>query len=289
LPILPFKLRVNIHDNPIYHSTMSREADIVAQGQSVVEKLLRDRGPDDTNTLEAQSGLGRALHLNQQFSESNSVLREVLGRQRSCFGDSDPGVLRTEVYLAALLYHQHQYEEGIELLYHVINTSTDALGDDDAWPLNPALFDLARALTAVGRFEEEIPIRRRVLASCCRLLNPRDRRILEAESDLASALRSSGHFDDAHEMDRDLLSQLHELPDRRSLYLGTQFNLAVDLIGMGRTEEGERLGYQTFISIVEELPQSDPIRQRVEPFAKEFKLYGKRSRRNKFKGSSRHR
>jgi tetratricopeptide (TPR) repeat protein len=253
---------------------MTREEEVIATGRAAVEKMLHDLGPDDPRTLDARCALGRVLYLNREFTEAGRTLEDVLSRQVGVLSHDDERVLKTELFLAAVHFQEGEYEEALRKLLHIVKVSSPK-SDDDTWPLNPALSDLARVLSASGKFAEEVPIRQRVLASFTRMLSGDDQRIFEAKFSLATALRSAGEFEEALELDRLILLEQEFVPENRSAFLATRFNLAVDLLSLGQTDEGEKLGYEAYQAIMAELPPGDPVRRTVEPFRKEFERYRK--------------
>lgn len=261
---------------------MTREEEVIATGRAAVEKMLHDMGPDDPRTLDAQCALGRVLYLNRQFAEAGRTLEDVLSRQVDILSCDDERVLKTELFLAAVYYQQGTYEEALRTLRHIVEV-TSPKSDDDTWPLNPALSDLARVLSVLGKFTEEVPIRKRLVASFVRMLPADDQRIFDAKFSLATALRSAGEFEEALELDRLILLEQEFVPENRSAFLATRFNLAVDLLGLGRTDEGDRLGYEAYRAIMAELPPGDPVRKTVEPFRKEFERYRRTLKRDSSK------
>jgi tetratricopeptide (TPR) repeat protein len=257
---------------------MTTEAESVAQGRLVAKKLAEELGQNHLKTLEARCVLGYALSVNAEYDEAIRTLTEVHARLRKIVDDNSDEIIRAELFLAVVQINVRAFKEAVILLRHVVDVGL-ASGNDDSWPLNPGLADLAIALQGLGSFREEIPIRRRVLASYERLFGLGDLRTTAARSDLATALRSAGEFQEALDIDLELVGEQERIPNNRRVFLGTKYNLAIDLVGVGRTDEGERLGYEVYRSILEELSPDDPLRRRMEPFGKEFERYGKQLRR----------
>jgi hypothetical protein len=241
---------------------MSSEQSLVDQGRLSVARLLRERGPDDEQTIEARCMLGRALTLNHEFTEAREILEDVLRRQMLMLNPGDDQVLRTELWLAAVLFDQGEFLRARDLLQHVVVTGSMSRRDDQ-WPLNPALVDLARTLCSLGKYGEELPIRERVLASYATHLSADDAHVLDARRDLAVARRAVGDFWGAYEIDRALLEAMVG-SGKVSQLLAIRFHLAIDLFWIGREEEGLRLANETYAQMKTELPPEDPVRKRTE-------------------------
>ena len=117
--------------------------------------------------------LGRALTLNHEIAEAREILEDVLERQNTMLDLGDDRVLRTELWLAAALIDRSELLKARDLLQHVVKAGS-ANHRDDEWPLNPALVDLARTLCLLGRYDEELPMRVRVLTTFAAHLGPDD-------------------------------------------------------------------------------------------------------------------
>jgi tetratricopeptide (TPR) repeat protein len=245
---------------------MTSQEKLIDQGRLSVDRLLRERGADDVQTVEARCMLARALTLNHEVTEAREILEDVLKRQMVMFDSGDDRVLRTELWLAAALIDQGDLLHAKDLLRHVV-VAGGVNRSDDQWPLNPALVDLARTLCSLGKYDEELPIRERVLASYTANLGADDAHVLEAKRDLAVARRAVGDFQGAYDIDRALLGVV-ERSNNVAQFLAIKFHLAIDLFWMGREEEGLRLANEAYLEMKTELPPENPVRKRTEEHLK---------------------
>jgi tetratricopeptide (TPR) repeat protein len=245
---------------------MTAGDDLVQQGRAAVSRLLLESGPDAPLTLEARCALGRALTLNHEYVEAKEVLEDVLDRQRNVLSEIDDHVLRTELWLAAVHFQKREFESARILQHHVVTNSYLEF-DDFEWPLNPGIADLARTLFCLGDHINELPLRRRVVASYLEHLAPDDIRVLEARGDLAVALRATGDVDGAYAIDRDLVGDM-ERSGSRAQFLGVKFHLSIDLFLMGHEKDGLALANEAYSEMLAELMPDDPIRMRTEEHLK---------------------
>jgi tetratricopeptide (TPR) repeat protein len=255
------------------------DSDLIAKGRLLVENYTESLGADHPKTLWAEFGLGRALLLNEQYEEAREVLSDVLTRQHSIFPEDSSEVLKTQWHLASVLLVLGKYSDSCTLLEHVVEVASDRTADDE-FPLSHALPDLGRALSFLGRFSEEVPIRRRVLLAVMNTPRASDLQVLEARTNLAAALRATGDSEEAAELDSQNLRELADIPESRAVFLTTQYNRGLDLIKVGKREEGEREVFTAYQAIVSELSPEDPLRREVEPRAREMKRIGKRLKRS---------
>ena len=256
----------------------SDNGDLVSRGRTAVDRYTVDLGPDNPKTLRAKLGLGRALLLAGDYSEARGVFSEVLSMQHAQFPESDHQILTTQWHLASTLLILGEYEDSLRLLEHIVEVAADNRLSDESFPLNKTLPDLARVLFLLGRFDQEVPVRRRILAFLVRTVPLDDPKILEARINLAWALRGAGENQAALELDGLNLEEMNRYPENRAAILNIRYNRGVDLIKVGRIDEGEQEVAAAYELIVAELPPDDPLRRTVEALGPKIKQHGKRAR-----------
>ena len=255
-----------------------KKDNLVNQARKIVDLYTLDLGPDDPKTLQARFRLGRALLLEGEYREARDVFSEVLTSQHAHFDESQDQIFTTQWHLASTLLILGESDDSLRLLQHIVEVAQVNRLSDDSFPLSKALPDLARVLFLLGRYSEEVPLRRRVLASLVRTLPLDDPKVLEARINLAWSLRGAGENQEALELDALNLQELDRYPESRVAILNVRYNRGIDLIKVGRTDEGEQEVVAAYDLIIAELPPNDPLRLTVEPRGPQIKQYRKRAK-----------
>ncbi|HEY1830798.1 MAG TPA: tetratricopeptide repeat protein [Acidimicrobiales bacterium] len=254
------------------------KSDLVAQGRMFVDRYNQEFGPVDPKTLQVKFKLGRALLLDGEYGEAKEVFSEVLTAQHAYLPENDEQILTSQWHLASALVILGEFKDSLRLLEHIIEIASFNGVDDLSFPLNKTLPDLARVLFLLGRYGEEVPVRRRILASLVSTRSLDDPKILEARINLAWALRGAGENQEALDLDGLNLEELDRYPENRAAILNLRYNRGIDLIKVGRTNEGEAEVVAAYELIMAELSPDDPLRRTVEPFGAQIKRYSKQAK-----------
>ena len=128
-------------------------AQAVSLGERVVTLRTEVLGPDDPQTIDAMSDLGRAVEISGDWERSESLHREAIARSTRVLGRHHPDTLDCMTGLALVLEERGGVEkitEGIALLREACEQKSKQLGTE-----HPAvLADLHNLASMLGQIEE---------------------------------------------------------------------------------------------------------------------------------------
>ena len=102
-------------------------------------------------------------------------------------------------------------------------------------------YNLGVTLKRLKKYEEALPLYRQMHQACCRLYGADHAETVDAMNDVAFALSQLGRREEAMDIYFEMAKICHEDPDKRSLELMAEKNVAVLLWMMDRKEEGREL------------------------------------------------
>jgi non-specific serine/threonine protein kinase/serine/threonine-protein kinase len=198
-------------------------------------------GPDDPQTLESMTQLGRILDREGHFADAEKIERQALAGERRLLGHEDPLTLETMSYLASSLGHQGMFDETDELARQVIESATRRLGPVSEQVLS-SRYVLCHSLMVHGRYAESEQECRQLLDVERRALGSDHPDTLRSMVILAVAIRSQGRVAESEQMYRDVVATGRRvLGPEHQVTITAVNNLAEVLNDQGNTMEAEEL------------------------------------------------
>jgi len=238
----------------IYHDLGHDDLAIATlrKGQKVAEAVL---GKDGTLTMQSELDLARALSGGDAASEAQSLLNDVIARQRRMPGN-DALLVPALVTLGESTTDKGDVARGEALLHEAITTAR-ALGARGEKDLAMALYAYGVALNRGFRTQEAIPVFREALAIRSRLLDARNPLVTSVQTDLALSLTDTGANAEAEAILRSVAdSQRQVLGDQHPQYGDTLNTLAIVLMTLGKLDESDQRLRQA-LSIAQSVKDDD--------------------------------
>ncbi|MCP5524134.1 MAG: serine/threonine protein kinase [Verrucomicrobiales bacterium] len=177
-PLVEASIRVMFE---LMQNTIGSYADALNNLRRAHELLLKERGPDHVDTLEARKALGWALSFRgtrEQREEAEQLLREAYDGFSRTLGEADPRTIDSMLVLG-LHFGNHDYNlsEGGELLRDAYALHVDHYGPDHVRTLHAGTF-LANFLLNCGCEAEARAFSKELLSGFQKRFGNRDVRVV---------------------------------------------------------------------------------------------------------------
>ena len=158
---------------------------------------LAEYGPTDPRTLEASHELGQLATLTEQYSKSESLLRDAYEGRKTSLGIDHPDTLESQYALAIAIGEQGRYEEVERLFVDVLERSKRVFGSDHERTLERAR-GLGVLYLSAGDMEKAQPIFEYAYERLRSKVGIKNPATLLAMQDLSLTLRSQHKYERAH-------------------------------------------------------------------------------------------
>lgn len=158
---------------------------------------LAEYGPTDPRTLKASHELGQLATLTEQYSESESLLRDAYEGRKTSLGIDHPDTLESQYALAVAIGEQGRYEEVERLFVDVLERSKRVFGPDHQQTLERAR-GLGVLYLSAGDMEKAQPIFEYAYERLRSKVGIKNPATLLAMQDLSLTLRSQHKYERAH-------------------------------------------------------------------------------------------
>ena len=218
--------------------------------------LSRELGPNHKETLVTMHNRGVALKDIGRLAESETVMREVMGRRIESFGVDHPQTLVAKDVLASVVQKQGRGEEAIEMFRDVVNRRIQVLGEEHFSTLL-SMGNLGAALIQMGELDEAEGLTKRALDGHRKRFGSEHTKTLVLMGNLAYLLEDQGKVDEAAAMYREVI----DIRERASGGVDPETwspinNLAMLLMNNGSPEEAEPL-FEKLIGMCKALLPAD--------------------------------
>jgi tetratricopeptide (TPR) repeat protein len=156
----------------------SQFAEIVASAKE------SEFGPVHPETIVAKLALGSALRAEDEPHAALEVYEKVLSQQRDIYGPEDWYTVATEHSVAEAHHCLGELDLAEPLQQHVLAIALRLFGDESE-QVQSALINLANTLRDLERYEEELPLRVRIVTSTLRSDGVNSFRLWATQSDLS--------------------------------------------------------------------------------------------------------
>ena len=200
---------------------------------------LTDRTRDPLEWARVQFGIGMVQYDRGQYSDAESLCREVLKERERVLGPEHPDSLATRSQLENALYYQGKYAEDEEVIRVLLALKEKALGPEHPDTLK-ARNNLGALFFAEGKYADAETEFRAVLKLKEKVLGPEHQDTLGTRNNLASTLAAEGKYIESETQFRALvkLDQKAFGPEHPNT-LSTRGNLAELLDKEGKSAEAE--------------------------------------------------
>lgn len=200
---------------------------------------LTDRTRDALEWARVQFGIGMVHYDRGQYSEAESLFREVLRERERMLGAEHTDSLEARSQLETALYYQGKYAEDEEQIRLLLSLKEKALGLEHPETLK-ARNNLGALLFAEGKYAEAETELRAVLELKEKVLGPENRDTISTRNNLASTLAAEGKYAESEAQFRALVKLAEKTfgPEHPNT-LGTRGNLAQVLDNEGKYAEAE--------------------------------------------------
>ncbi|MFQ5412572.1 MAG: tetratricopeptide repeat protein, partial [Phycisphaerae bacterium] len=208
----------------------------------VVEVQRALLGDEDPAVLESRQMLGQALCRNRQHEEAETILREILTKQREQLGHAHPAVADTLWELACALYGKKgRYDEAEPLFRKAMDIDRKVYPDPDP-VLIDRLLQLGGFLQSKGDYEEAETLLEEALDQVRRLRPADDYLRASVVGVLGAFLHDTSRFTEAEPYRRECLKISRQLyPEDHPANAANMEQLGLLLKDMERYEEAEPL------------------------------------------------
>jgi serine/threonine protein kinase len=186
----------------------------------------REHASEGLVAAESLTRLGVLRRLQGHHAESEQLLRHSLRIEEVALPPNDPTVTYTLVQLASTLNYQGRHKESEALNRRALKLRQNAPHPDQA-VVAESLRALGQDLSDMSRFSEAEPYLRRGLAIRENLYSGGHPLILNVKDTLANVLFHEGKYDEAIDMQREVLEARHRANGMHSQ------NGTVDLVNLG--------------------------------------------------------
>ncbi|MGA7129709.1 MAG: tetratricopeptide repeat-containing protein [Chthoniobacterales bacterium] len=154
---------------------------------------LTDRTRDPLEWARVQFGIGMVQYDRGQYSDAESLCREVLKERERVLGPEHPDSLATRSQLENALYYQGKYAEDEEVIRVLLALKEKALGPEHPDTLK-ARNNLGALFFAEGKYADAETEFRAVLKLKEKVLGPEHQDTLGTRNNLASTLAAEGKY-----------------------------------------------------------------------------------------------
>ncbi len=246
------ELPKRFHDRPeveaALHSTLGSTYDGLGLADPARAELARALdihrrvlGPEDPETLEAQTGYATALLGAGQLQEALALAEKTVAAQSRILSPDDPKLLDSRIVEAQILHELSRSDEALPIGRDVVARLERTRGGDDKMALSAAA-QLAQFLDHTGHLAESEALHRDLLVRMARVKGPNYPETLAILNNLGNVLTNEEKFAEAEALYRDLgARQLRIFGPEHPETLTTRHNLVRALVGEGKLTEAEDL------------------------------------------------
>jgi non-specific serine/threonine protein kinase/serine/threonine-protein kinase len=167
---------------------LGRHEEAIAHLLARKNLVVRDRGPDHPETLNAMNNLAWAYVAARQFAEAVSLFEETLEKQKANLGPDDPGTVDTMAHLAGAYCNAGKADRAVPLYEEALAKRKARLGPNHSHTLN-TMHNLGCAYQAAGRLDKAVPLLQETVAKCKASLGPDHPETASAMHHLATATK----------------------------------------------------------------------------------------------------
>ena len=207
-------------------------------------EVYRDRcevlGEKNRKTLTSANDVAYCLRDMGRREEALEYYRITVEGRREVLGATHSSTLWSMAAWAGNLFNLGRYEDALPLYREVYEGRVELNGWDNKDTVSAA-YNLSLTLKRLKKYEEALPVYRQLHQTCCRLYGADHAETLDAMNDLAFTLSQLDQQEEAMDTYFELAKICHQNPDKRSLELMAEKNVAILLWMMGRKEEAREL------------------------------------------------
>lgn len=234
----------------------------IEEAEALLDRLddeVQDIPRDHDVPLEIYSTRASIADARQDYAKAQRWLERLLEERPAVPGRDDPNRQVMRVRLAQVLLKRSEFAAAVPILEDVLTWSLDYHGERHSTTLF-AGYNLARAMSELGRQSEAEPHFRRTLRIASEWLGPTDPWTAGAMDGLATNLFNQGRLEEAAELQQRCLDLAIDRlgPDHQStlVAMGNQANI---LRQLGRNEEAEALLLDALERTRKTLGERDPL------------------------------
>ncbi|MCA9309743.1 MAG: tetratricopeptide repeat protein [Phycisphaerales bacterium] len=225
----------------VLRTVQGRDAEAEDLTRRAIEGMTRIVGPDDRETLRAQSNLAGIL-LDEavgKFDEGEVLAREVNRRTTELFGEKDPQAIATIITLGDIGLMRNDYEEARAQYGRAADLRREVLGPDHPDTLS-ALNNLALAEHRLHHFDVAVDLYKEILDARNRILPEGHHQTMTAMQNLAGSLVRAERLEEAQQLYAEVFRLQDEyFPEDNFGTLGARNNYIYLLMDLERFEEAE--------------------------------------------------
>ena len=197
-------------------------------------------GEKDPKTLTTANDIAYCLRNMGRREEALEYFRITVEGRREVLGAKHRSTLWSMDAWAGNLYHLGRYEEALPLYREAYESRLECDGWDSKDTVSAA-YRLGFALKRLKKYEEALPLYRQQYEACCRIYGADHAETVDVLETLAFALSQLDRREEALDTYFELAKICHQDPDKRSLELMAEKNVAILLWMMDRKEEAREL------------------------------------------------
>ncbi|MBQ4581623.1 MAG: tetratricopeptide repeat protein [Oscillospiraceae bacterium] len=197
-------------------------------------------GEKDPKTLTTANDLAYCLRNMGRREEALEYFRITVEGRREVLGAKHRSTLWSVDAWAGNLYHLGRYEEALPLYREVYEGRLECYGWDNKDTTSVA-YNLGVTLKRLGKYEEALPLYRQLYQACCRIYGRDHAETVDVMSDVGFVLSKLDRREEAMDTYFEMAKICHEDPDKRSLELMAEKNVAILLWMVDREEEAREL------------------------------------------------
>ena len=197
-------------------------------------------GEKDPKTLTTANDIAYCLRNMGRREEALEYFRITVEGRREVLGAKHRSTLWSMDAWAGNLYHLGRYEEALPLYREIYEARLECDGWDSKDTISAA-YSLGLTLKRLEKYEEALPLYRQQYEACCRIYGADHAETVDVLETLAFALSQLDRREEALDTYFELAKICHQDPDKRSLELMAEKNVAILLWMMDRKEEAREL------------------------------------------------
>ncbi|RFS86499.1 hypothetical protein D0T12_07945 [Actinomadura spongiicola] len=203
-------------------------------------RTRRNLGTDHVQTLLAATGFGADLRFRGEFRRAHDVDLDAWRRLRQLYGDDASHTQLAAGNLALDLRILGEFQRAYDISRDVWRRQAEH--GRSYRRLFRATHHLARALHALGRYDQACEMQARSLASLKPVLAPGHAMVLQAKMSHAGTLRKLGRFEDARDLATETFAaHVRRFGEEHPNTLASKVCLALTISAMGRPGDALRL------------------------------------------------
>lgn len=197
-------------------------------------------GEKDPKTLTTANDIAYCLRNMGRREEALEYFRITVEGRREVLGAKHRSTLWSMDAWAGNLYYLDRYEEALPLYREIYEARLECDGWDSKDTISAA-YSLGLTLKRLEKYEEALPLYRQQYEACCRIYGADHAETVDVLETLAFALSQLDRREEALDTYFELAKICHQDPDKRSLELMAEKNVAILLWMMDRKEEAREL------------------------------------------------